>query len=855
MVPVRLSMRNFLCYRDNCPPLDFTGIALACLSGENGHGKSALLDAVTWAVWGQARAKTDDELIHMGRVDMEVEFDFHVGEVVYRVLRKRRKGTANGPGRTLLEFQVLSAGEWKPLTGNTVRDTQARIIEAVRLDYDTFRNSAFIMQGRADEFTLKAPGERKRVLAEILGLSAYDGYEAKARDERKRWEADVRRLDAVIAQYTVELQREAQYERERRETVEELGVVEKDLGESRARLTALQDAERTLQLLRSQAEAAERDRQQALDRVQRSEEELKRQRAIVERFRVIVGREGEIRARYAALIGARAAESEQSSRLARVAALRRDEAKAQAAVDREAATLHARRDLLRADIERLGLLAVRQPEIEQALTAVAGERAAVEQGERRLADLRRDLQEETNASGQLQAVNKRHREDMDELKHKQGELTRGDGAICPICRTALGEAGTQRIFETYEAEGKQLAAEFRNNKAMQEAVKARCLGIQESIKHGEEEAGRARTAVERKQASLERDRREAVEASAAVLPLTAERRSIEASLQSEAFAAAARSSLREISESIAAAGYDEAAHQQARSQTQALAGADAEHSELQLAEESSRNATASIARTEEDLAEWCASVEKAEERKTAVELLLAGQADPREDLVRVSGTVTSLEQAERRLRLALGAAEQKLDDCRRYRRAHDAAQIERTAARRRQQIYDDLATAFGRKGVQALIIDSVLSEIEEEASSLLARMSNGRMSVTLTTQKETQRGTPVETLDISIADELGTRAYEMFSGGEAFRINLALRIALSKLLARRAGAPLPTLIVDEGFGTQDASGRERVMEALNAVARDFECLIVITHIDELRDQFDRQIKVEKRPEGSFAWIE
>jgi len=95
----------------------------------------------------------------------------------------------------------------------------------------------------------------------------------------------------------------------------------------------------------------------------------------------------------------------------------------------------------------------------------------------------------------------------------------------------------------------------------------------------------------------------------------------------------------------------------------------------------------------------------------------------------------------------------------------------------------------------------------------------------------------------------------MFSGGEAFRINLSLRIALSKLLARRAGAPLPTLIVDEGFGTQDAAGRERLLEAINAVSRDFECLIVITHIDELRDQFDRQIRVEKRPEGSFAWVE
>jgi exonuclease SbcC len=111
-----------------------------------------------------------------------------------------------------------------------------------------------------------------------------------------------------------------------------------------------------------------------------------------------------------------------------------------------------------------------------------------------------------------------------------------------------------------------------------------------------------------------------------------------------------------------------------------------------------------------------------------------------------------------------------------------------------------------------------------------------------------------ETLDVTIADELGTRAYELFSGGEAFRINLALRIALSKLLARRAGAPLPTLVIDEGFGTQDTAGRERLMEALNAVSRDFECLIVITHIDELRDQFEHQIVVEKTSHGSVVRV-
>src|SRR5207244_12800067 len=71
----------------------------------------------------------------------------------------------------------------------------------------------------------------------------------------------------------------------------------------------------------------------------------------------------------------------------------------------------------------------------------------------------------------------------------------------------------------------------------------------------------------------------------------------------------------------------------------------------------------------------------------------------------------------------------------------------------------------------------------------------------------------ISTLDVNVSDELGTRPYELFSGGEKFRVDFAIRIALSKLLARRAGAPLQMLAIDEGFGTQD---RDRKSTRLNS---------------------------------------
>jgi exonuclease SbcC len=171
-------------------------------------------------------------------------------------------------------------------------------------------------------------------------------------------------------------------------------------------------------------------------------------------------------------------------------------------------------------------------------------------------------------------------------------------------------------------------------------------------------------------------------------------------------------------------------------------------------------------------------------------------------------------------------------------------------ASREEKIYQDLAQAFGKKGIQALLIEIALPEIEAEANRLLGRMTDNRMHVKIETQRETKKGDLQETLDIKIADELGTRNYEMFSGGEAFRINFAVRIALSKLLARRAGAPLPTLIIDEGFGTQDVTGIEKLKEAINSIQDDFEKILVITHMEEMRDAFPNRIDVIKTADGS-----
>ncbi len=221
------------------------------------------------------------------------------------------------------------------------------------------------------------------------------------------------------------------------------------------------------------------------------------------------------------------------------------------------------------------------------------------------------------------------------------------------------------------------------------------------------------------------------------------------------------------------------------------------------------------------------------------------------ELTNTSRKLNELQREERLARSAVGAAEQKLNHVAQQAKERRKKEEDLVTLKEMMGIYQELRTAFGKNGVQALLIENTIPELEDEANTILAHMTDGRMHLQFITQREAKTSqNMIETLDIRIADEIGTRDYELYSGGEAFRVNFAIRIALSKLLARRSGAKLQMLVIDEGFGTQDAQGRERLVEAINRIQQEFEKIIVITHIDELKDAFPTQITIQKGPNGS-----
>ena len=169
--------------------------------------------------------------------------------------------------------------------------------------------------------------------------------------------------------------------------------------------------------------------------------------------------------------------------------------------------------------------------------------------------------------------------------------------------------------------------------------------------------------------------------------------------------------------------------------------------------------------------------------------------------------------------------------------------------------YGVLVEAFGRSGIQALLIEAALPELEAQANDLLARLTDHRMTLSLETQWQNRRGDVSETLEIRIADELGTRSYELFSGGEAFRIDFALRVALAKLLAARVRArPCEHSSSTRALGHRTPAVRERLVEAIQTIQDEFDLILVVTHIEEMKEAFPVRIDVSKDDTGSSLQV-
>jgi exonuclease SbcC len=692
VIPLELELKNFLAYRDP-GPLNFDGIRIACLAGPNGAGKSSLLDAITYALWGKARTNSPDDLVHQGQENMSVSLTFEHTGVRYRVMRQRKTGKR---GESLLEFQAWDpeTESWRSLSEATIRATQARIDSLLRLDYETFVNSAFLLQGRADEFTTKTPNQRKQVLSNILGLSLWETYEARAKEQLNRSQAEIQRIDGRLEEIDRELSRRDEYQSELATAEATAQKVEEKLANAERQWTHLEQ-------IRSQLSSLQQQITDLIKRTGRTEAEI--------------------------------AEAKQELH------------SLQAQADKDA--LEAALGELKASLGKLEPLEAHQIQVTEEISSLSTETA------------------------HLKGINAALIPETEPIKGRIGTLESATEPVCPTCGQSLTEDHRKQLLKDLNLEVENRRSKFRDNRELIQKHETRLAELNEEI-----------------------------------------------------------------------AGIHQSLSEKTNLEKRVI--------ELQTALGRAEEAAGRVGNLELRITRWTEEIQLDRNRLSALEKEKATSEDKLADTSLTQKDVEQLRLEKRMADERVGGARQQLATLSTLKELQEKLLAERASLAEDHGIYDALRNAFSKRGVPAMIIETAVPELERSANDLLRRMTEGRMAVRIETQREIKSGETREALDIIISDELGTRPYDLYSGGETFRINFAIRIALSKLLARRAGAQLRSLYIDEGFGTQDTIGREQLVAAINSIQDDFDLILVITHIDEMKDAFPARIEVMKTPQGS-----
>ncbi len=1031
MIPLRLTLKNFLSYRD--ATLDFNGLHTACICGSNGAGKSSLLEAITWALWGQSRAATEDDVIHGGEKEVRVDFLFQCNEQIYRIIRTRYRG-----GSSSLEFQIATGFNsddtptFRPLTERGVRATQLLILHHLKLDYDTFINSAYLRQGRADEFMLKRPTERKQILADLLKLSQYEELAEQSKDLSRQFKGQSEQLEQNLQVFSIQLQqREAiaqqqtihqanlqelqqsqtvdneqlqklqssQHQRQNWEqqltwqrqqyqhltqdcdrfkqqqaaTQQQLQKLATLLAQTEqitaghthyenlqtqdellaAKFQAYQDAQQQRQQLQTQLNQQINELNLQLRQSQGQLEILRNSRTENQQ---ILSRVGEVETALKQLAAARNQLSELDRLQLQVSPLLQRRHALQNELDRAYNRLNARLEELHSTASQMQAQQQRQPRLQQAVIEVGGQLDQLEKKRVYQQRVQEKGLERRSFRDRLQENQREYEAKLAELAHKiqmlQGHGVYGTGQDseespipnpqspvafppCPLCDRPLDEHHWQRVIHKTQTQQQELNDQFWVVRDQLAACERELQVLRNEYSElNKELAPYDDLREQRGQLAAQLEATNDIQTR--LQQLLAEAGEIERSLVSGNYALDRQEELRDIEQQIQQLNYDEKNHALARGEVDRWRWAEIKQAEIKQVQQRQAQIDAQMPELLEKIADLQAQMQQLqidsdlskqienldlyiiemgydraqhEALRTAVrqaqswqlryqELQQAQQQQPilqersqelanvlqgrLQDLqlmtVQLEALVKQLEQMpdtkreiqvleqqihQRRRQLddhlaELGKLQAHLTQMESLQTQYEQQQQQLIETRRQYRIYQELSQAFGKNGIQALMIENVLPQLEAETNLLLARLSANQLHVQFVTQKAGRGGKSsskknakmIDTLDILIADARGTRPYETYSGGEAFRINFAIRLALARMLAQRAGTALQMLIVDEGFGTQDQEGCDRLIAAINAIASDFACILTVTHMPYFREAFQARIEVHKTQNGS-----
>ncbi|MDD4351474.1 MAG: SMC family ATPase [Candidatus Gracilibacteria bacterium] len=847
MLPLKLELKNFMSYGLKVQPVDFAELNLVVLSGENGVGKSSLLEAITWAVWGKARVASDNDLIRIGQIEMEVIFDFEVDEEKYRIIRKRQRKSRGGA--TILEFQGLKADEYISLTEPTIKDTQEKIINTIKLSYETFVNSAFIRQGHADEFTGKKAADRKAILGEILGLYLYDELAQKAKEKVRIFESTASSLNLYIEQIEGQLKARADLEEQSQKLEPDFKKAETELKKLEQQQADLQAKVALLESLKSQATKLSAETKELSDEEAALASKHKDLQAKISTAKqVLAGKEllekafrelKEIEKKIEILRG----KKEKLNLIAK---------KRQEAEDRKSKLLHA--------------FEVRQKELESKRELLKNQIKAAEQisfdlqkVKKQLAELKTlsqnkdsldaKIDERKTKLNSLQAAWEKLKAEGKDLKQKQEDAKKLKGD-CPTCHQKISAEHLEKVLENYEAELQQKRLQYQKQEIELQKMGKELENLLQKAADLKQEILEAEK-WQREEGRLQGELQEVKQKKLLLNAIKDELAKLQTEQKNNAELLELGAELHKLKAEEKIQVYDESEHSKLEKKLKENESLHEKRAALERAQSQEELYEQNLKELDERQLANQAKQQKVKLELESTLLKLAELKDFEKEFAEQQDLLTESKKAYQRLQSERSAILEKLKHLENL--ARDLAEKKKNieGSLKDKSLYEELAVAFGKKGVQAMIIESVVPEIEIETNEILGRMTDNQMQVKFELQKpkKASEGT-IETLEIMVADSVGTRNYELFSGGEAFRINFAIRVALSKLLARRAGARLQLLVIDEGFGSQDQIGRDHLVSAINSIKDDFAKIMVVTHIEELKDAFPQRIEVRKGDEGS-----
>ena len=847
MIPVKLSLQGFLSYK-NPVSVDLSQIKVACVSGSNGAGKSTLFDAMTWSLFGRAR-RNDDGVIHTSAESCQVVFEFDYEGIRYRVDRIKPRGKS-----TTLEFHAQTPdGTWKAFTESGMRATEERIQDILGLDYDTFVNASFFLQGKADLFSMQTPGKRKEILSNILGLTVWETYRDTAALRKREVQKHLDVQQSIMREVVMELDEESS-RKERLASAQEMLDMKAKVRESKEKLLELAQQETAqikndqekMDMLVAQAAQVERDLADTVKKLRSRTNEMREYREILEQQDQIVASHDNYQKVREELTKLNKISTQHNELVLRKTKMEGELQSEKARLEQDAKNLRLREAevaVFDRHLKQLEQDAAEKKSEAEHLQAQIQELEALETDQ----DKKKDLQSEKEGE------NKQLRVKMDEVKERITYLQKSDGPDCPLCGQPLNADHKTKIVAQLKSEGTSLGDRFRGNKETIAECKqnikeisskvARIRSLRPRLTDVLADAGTLSQRLEESESKIEKWGQEGAKRLAEITE----------QLDEGQYLKQIQPQLDAVAQKIDGLGYDSKGHDKLRDQEQKLRVFEEKFRKLEQA----RTAQAGLEREVSELGAQKTRMDKNHQQlQRTINTLSQQIKNKREktaDPAQLEKELRDAREDENHARQAVGIAQQNVNVLENLRKRKKELESNSRELSRQIARLKMLETAFGKDGVPALLIENAIPHIETQANEILDKLSGGNMSVSFETERDyadKKRQDRKQTLDIIIRDSAGSRAYELFSGGEAFRINFAIRLALSRVLAQRSGARLQTLVIDEGFGSQDAEGRQRLVEAINLVKDDFEKILVITHLDELKDAFSSRIEVTKNQQGS-----